>query len=404
MSSVPQSPILDWFSNPWIGIIGAGAGVLGILLAMIFFLAGRKEGKAFKPTDGTWLFALVLGLVAIAVMVLQIESSNSSNSYKTEVALFSILQFVLSIGFAWVLSKASSRREFAESQKTFATAAYRRTREIEAGTNRLIARTRNPKPGGSSDLNHELEVILAIAHGIQQAVAFSAADWAEVIGEEIDKLEQIEEIKEEEKSLRKLSIDDQAISGLAEKAESPEMSKQLLGLEKQLEELRASLPPGLRVLAKQRRSEEERKLLACERQFNNELKKTGHIHLIGFWADGEGFGRSIKELSEGTQLRVELNDADNRVGGLMLTDESGIPIGIICNAARQASSYDMFASALCKVLGRSRFPVKIIQIDAELSGGNRIYFTVETMPDAVHPRRIQQFSMNGNSNERDPEP
>jgi hypothetical protein len=194
------NPTVDasWLSNPWLGIAGAVLGFVGVIVAVVLYFQAKQGNGASKQDGMTWFFAILLGFAALAVVIFQVDLLSSPGtqqaSITAETALFSTLQFVLSIGFAWVLSRASFRREFAEGQKAFATAAYRRTREIEAATNRLITRTSRPRPEGSPDLKNELEVISAVALGIQQAVRFSIADWSDVIGEEIEKLEEIEQL------------------------------------------------------------------------------------------------------------------------------------------------------------------------------------------------------------------
>src|SRR5216684_7817229 len=45
MTTYLPNPPSRWFSNPWIGVIGAVTGVLGILVAIVLYFAGQKERR-----------------------------------------------------------------------------------------------------------------------------------------------------------------------------------------------------------------------------------------------------------------------------------------------------------------------------------------------------------------------
>jgi hypothetical protein len=257
----------------------------------------------------------------------------------------------------WELSRISFRKEFAEGQKAFATAAFRRAREIEGATNRLISRASNRGPEASLELRNELDVILAIASGIQQAVRFSTADWADVIGDEIATIQKIEELTSEEEALRKSPDEEKVASTFQETAQSTLMSNHLMAVEKQLEELRASLPPAFRVLARNGPSDDEKRLEACKNKLSAELKETGCIQLDGFWEENAGFAQSITDFHEGEVLDVQIGDAGNRTAAFLLLGGTSAPIGVIMNAvSKKSAKYQTFVEALCKVLNRSRSP------------------------------------------------
>jgi hypothetical protein len=197
---------------------------------------------------------------------------------------------------------------------------------------------------------------------------------------------------QEEKALEKSPAQEE-VPGASKPAESTEISNRLLGVEKQIERLRASLPPGLRVLARKGPSEEQLAMRRCEREFFRELRENGFIELQGFWVEGAGLSDSIKGIKVGAELRVEVNDAADRTNVLMLTDKQGVPTGVITNTARPAREYQMFKQALCDVLGKSRFPVKLVEIsppDPKMQGS--ITFKVVTTPGAIHARRAQYLN------------
>lgn len=44
-SETPKTPILKFFSNPLVGIIGTTASIIGVILAVIFYIQGRERRK-----------------------------------------------------------------------------------------------------------------------------------------------------------------------------------------------------------------------------------------------------------------------------------------------------------------------------------------------------------------------
>ena len=98
---------------------------------------------ANRPFDTIVLFVL---LIAILITIsLQIFLSGQEST-RLETSLFSILQFIFSLGFSWLLARMSMREHFLQSQRNVALSAYRRSIEISNAVNRLISLTERCLP------------------------------------------------------------------------------------------------------------------------------------------------------------------------------------------------------------------------------------------------------------------
>ena len=55
MESVPaneaRSRLLVWFSNPWVGIIGTIASIVGVILAVYFYSASERKRQLIVAND-----------------------------------------------------------------------------------------------------------------------------------------------------------------------------------------------------------------------------------------------------------------------------------------------------------------------------------------------------------------
>jgi len=297
----------------------------------------------------------ILGLLALITVTLHILMASRPLT-SLETSLFNVLQFLFSVSFAWILSRSSSKREFTESQKQFAIAAYRRICEIDAATSRLIARIRSRFPDASIELSNELHVLSAIALGIRQSAKSSISDWAEIIGEEIVAMKQIAELKDEQDALLSPR---QTRTGSDPDKDWETVTARLTSLEKELDLLTEKLPLSLRVLSASDVLPENGVSRACS-SFFAQFEEKGFVDLRGFWEPEGGFERSVREYSPGTQMTVEYGDAGSRIGALLLKDASGLSVGVITNPFQ--SRYHEFASALTVTVGRSSFPATLVKV------------------------------------------
>jgi hypothetical protein len=120
---------------------------------------------------------VVLGIAAISVVIAEIALASSPLS-QLESALFGVLQFVFSLGFAWYLSKESSQTEFEKRQRKFAISAFRRIKEIEGQTNYLLQRLNEAQKGPQSDHLHNHSCFTATdSVDARLHVVVQRADW-----------------------------------------------------------------------------------------------------------------------------------------------------------------------------------------------------------------------------------
>lgn len=297
-----------------------------------------------------WLVIILLVSTVATIVVEILVSGKKTTSLET--SLFGILQFVFSLSFAWILSRISARRRFKESQKQFAISAYRRIVEIDKGIERLLSRTDSQIESADEENAQELEVIREICRGMQKTIKSSVADWGDIIGEEIEKVERIQSIKE--------ASDDSSGSPDGDLDEKGE----------EIERLKSGLPPSLRLLVDDYLDSPARRARLL---LDREMGKKGFIKVKGFY--DPTFERPISEFEEGDKLRVSIDDVGNRIGVLIAHDDSGNPVGVIVNKMSiEGLDYTEYASFITRYLRRSKFDIFIDSIEEEMSG-DRHYFT-----------------------------
>jgi hypothetical protein len=310
------------------------------------------------------IFAIILLILTVASIILQIFFS-SPNSTKIETSLFSIIQFVFSLAFTWLVARISFRNEFQESQKKFAISAYRRIIEISNSVERLINRTISHSGKVDPDKNHELDVITEIGVGIRESIKSSIADWADIIGDEIETLEKIQVIRETQSSDKldeKLSID---VPNLQEQEQ--EQKDDIA-----VENLVSTLPKSLRITAEGVKGDYLSRVRRGTLKFKREEKRKGCIEVEGFYEPP--FEIDIYNFKKGDILQVRIGDAGDRIAALIAYDDSGHSVGVIENKlAGIADSYFEGINILIRYLHRSQFQIQITDIlDIEIE--ERHYF------------------------------
>lgn len=179
------------------------------------------------------LLAAILGLATLVVLAAQIWGLNAQTT-RLETGLFSILQFILSLGFSVLITRIVTRQEFTESMKNFAFSAYRRIIDIEGAVDRLLLETERLRTSYPAERVTELDILRVIASGLKEVVESAEDDWGDVIGEELKKLQQIQELRRKEHDLAR------------EKREAasqvPSTNLELEALRQEINELRAGLP------------------------------------------------------------------------------------------------------------------------------------------------------------------
>ena len=124
-----------------------------------------------KNNTLTW----ILGIAVVAIILLEIYISDQTVT-KTETALFGVIQFTFSLGFAWLLSRQNSKIEFEREQRKFAAAALRRIKEIESQTNHLVSRLNDAIGNKGRNHLHELDIARTQALSINETTQSSMLD------------------------------------------------------------------------------------------------------------------------------------------------------------------------------------------------------------------------------------
>lgn len=299
---------------------------------------------------------VVLAILTAATIGLQLLNSTDSPS-ATETALFSVLQFAFALAFAYLLARWSSRREYQDRQREFAIAAYRRIREIRRVADRLEARAMAAL-GSDTDLHQDLDVMREMAHGLCETARSSAADWADLIGREIETIEQLE-------------------SRHASQQEPPtEETPRLIDLTRgdDVTRLLDSLPPVLRAEAREDYRQDEHD--AALRVLEDAIEERGFLQLRAFWEPDDKFDAPVTEVRVEDPMVVAIGDAGSRVGALLAYTSDGRSVGVVTNPGLWR--YDTFLHAILDVMHASRFPAELATI--EEPDGDRTYFEVRARP------------------------
>ncbi|WP_318405511.1 hypothetical protein [Photobacterium leiognathi] len=306
-----------------------------------------------KENIVVWL----LGLATLAVLSLQVFLSSETTT-KTESTLFGILQFLLSLGFAWVLAKQASQQEFESKQRKFAIAAFRRIKEIEAQTEHLISRLDKAIEGSKENHGHELDIAKTLAISIYDTTSSSKLDWADIIGDQIEVIEKIENIQRK---------------SLAQVTNSQPKSEETKNINALKEELSTELKLSL--------DNKEKK--ATSIQIAEEMKENDCLILNGFIDGNWSSARDVKKLVIGELLDVRIVDVEGRIATLAAYDKNNQFVGSFLN--NYGNTYDEFTRAACVAAGASSFEGKVIKIsndfdESDEEWGMRMLFTLSVTP------------------------
>lgn len=312
--------------------------------------------------------ALITIIGIILVVVIGLEIYSASNATKTETALFGIMQFILSIAIGWFLSQKNSQNEFTDKQRQFAISAYRRIKEVESTAIRLMKGLNDEiRTCKTKEDSYALNIALVRAEEILETTESSKLDWADVIGEEITKIEQLEKLKRTRTRVETEETDKRS------DGESLDTSGKLVEIQQKLEAIKNSLPEQLKLLA-ELEDEEEDPVDEAEL----ELAKNGYIVLRGFADDEMEFPRDVQTCEIGENLSISLEDYSDRIATLIARDSNDQRLGSFIR--KFSGDYDEFTHAVCEAMGSSHFSGQIVDIDREKTNGRRSYFTVHAYP------------------------
>jgi hypothetical protein len=291
--------------------------------------------------------AAILPAVIATVLVI-IEVGWTGALSQAAINVITALQFACSLWFGAGVTYLFTEKDFQKKQKRFAISAYRRTKEIEANVQRLLRRFDNQ---GRSRAN-ELEIAKEVLLSLKTTIASSKADWADVIGEEINTLEELLHLREDE---------DVPNPQLREKAET----------------LLKSLPSTLEADAREILRSQERINFGAQ-LLRDELRALGYVEFEGFWEPE--FEQDIFELEIGEELYVSIDDVDDRVAAFIAHTEDGRSVGVITNKGLGSSSYDEFTRIVMTAFNASSFVATYTEkgMLMEHEDGDRHYFKVRT--------------------------
>lgn len=305
-----------------------------------------KEKKLHQSSHTSFelIAAIVLGLMALSCFGFQ-AFSVSEKTTSLETSLFNMLQFLLTIGFAWFSTRAISRSEFERSLKQFAIGAYRRISDIEKMTQRLQKEILEMLASPETNDKSCLRIVEAIVADTGQIVRSSTDDWADVIGEELISLEKI----------RRLEHEKREISTYRERAgEQGDVDTKIIEIEEKLDELRSKLPTSLRLSSQENNKEE----------FS---ANTAAMWLKEKHKDGAGLlleTRSGREYSsESDPRKINFNQSlfilQSSGGGLNIIDANNNILGRVLNPL--PFGYQESASAIELCYGSKEIPVEFVK-------------------------------------------
>ena len=136
---------------------------------------------------------ILLVIAASAVFVGEIVSVRSGPLDST---LFKALEFGLSIAIGWVSQRIAAREEFQRSLRQYALSAYRRISDIRKSVNRVISEIQRMRPAYPLTSTHDLDLLRVAAEQMNDTINSSVVDWADIIREDLEKVERIQELQE----------------------------------------------------------------------------------------------------------------------------------------------------------------------------------------------------------------
>jgi hypothetical protein len=305
--------------------------------------------------------AIVLGLLALAAFGMQASIAERQLTQR-ETALFGALQFLLTVGFTWLSTRALSRRDFEDSLRRFAIGAYRRIADIDRMTRRMQSETRNMLAQAGETEARNLAVIEAIATDTCQVVRSSISDWGDVIGDELLAIERISRL-EQEKEL----LEGQREAAPPDEASSSAKDQKVTELKKSIEALVLRLPPRLQLDA----VEDTRKLRRASRAaewLTREHRKQRGLTLSVVTGDIYRHDRDVASIQPSENVQIVKLD---RQGGLDVTDAKGAVLGRLQN--NTPLDYDAFAEAMLVCYGECPIPARVLRLKGSERRGKDQY-------------------------------
>lgn len=296
--------------------------------------------KLFSRQGMVYLLLAVLLVATVALIVVQVAGANTAT--RTESALFNVIQFALSLAFAWILARLVTEKQFVDSQRKFAIGAFRRIREIE----RSLLRTRKYVDETFTSRRKiavsDLAVIRTGLTNTSDTVKSSIADWADIIGSEI-------ELSNEITRLKRLTSED--FGGEGGHDEAAPTAKEI---KKKISQLAQELPAELRAEIEG----EELDKVEIGRMFLETLwEESKAIELEAFWERDDSFSRDLSPIRLGQNVSIARGFTEHRRDALFLYDSDQEWIAVVTNLCLDVGcNYPDFVHALEDFYGRPLLP------------------------------------------------
>lgn len=291
------------------------------------------------------VFLTVILLVGVLTLVIA-QVLKAASLTQTEATLFNTLQFIFSIALGYVITKSVTFRQFRETQRQFAIAAFRRIKEIERSVERLQRYIHSKRATSISQAEVNLDVIEASLASAQDTVKSSIADWADIIGDEIQLTKEIENLQ----TLRQ-SISDASIQGNSNWL-SEELKSKLIDVDRQISKLTHNLPASLRETVET----DDGSISRCLFTLFNEYKLSRSFVLEAFWEADDTFVSNPSELKVDETVYIAHGMTEHRREMYVAYNDKGESIGVITNKFLPLGKYEHFRETLDLYFGGRVLP------------------------------------------------
>jgi hypothetical protein len=342
-----------------------------------------KEEQPQKPRRShsfELIVAAAFGVLALAVLLWQVlRVSSQPHTTETEALLFNILQFVLTVLFSWLSTRALSQLEFEQSLKRFAISAYRRVADIERMVGRLQSEIKGMISDAPKNETLNLRIVEAIVSDTTQVVRSSISDWGDVIGDELLAIEKIKRLEREKAELRKAEPSER--SGL-------EIDKARQQIEKSIAAIASKLPARLRLEAGTQR-DDEYSVWRASRKLAIRHEREGGL-LMTAVRGGKNYPHegTLDGMASGTPLEAR----KTQDGSMDVVDDKGNALGRLLNETEL--QYDPFVAALDLCYGSTPVQLQFVRMSRERvtqEGEHLAWFDIRVTsalkPATAPPRR-----------------
>jgi hypothetical protein len=351
----------------------------------------QLTAKTGKPS---WvMYVMLVGLLLATILLVIFQVSTANTATKTESALFSVLQFIFSLAFAWLLSRLVTEQQFIESQRKFAIGAFRRIREIERSLNRAQKYISSAEGRAGQEGHSDFAVVRAGLLNAQDAVRSSIADWADIIGDEIEVTNEIRRLKQLKSDADEAPV---AVDLGRKDSQGGQSLESDIRLNSEIQRLTSALS------AEMRADIEVNELNGVEGALyylSDEWRKKRSLEFNAFWEPRDSFSGGLDEINVGSSVYIAKGIKKNRDTALLVYDSGGNWIAVVTNLCPNCS-YDDFITAVGDFYGSQLIPksfggdplvatvIAMKEYDGEVG---RRYFRIvmEVQPDILMPQGLK---------------